>query len=110
MSGRKKEEGRRKKEEGRRKKERDGTPICSSCGSSACDRRLEGRSRMRREFPRKKEEGRRKKEEGRRKKANPSARGMIRVLRPAHLRAGLFLCNMTATCSTIPNERGPLVS
>src|SRR5262249_29253977 len=29
---------------------RDGTPICSSCGSLACDRRLEGRSRMRREF------------------------------------------------------------
>ena len=27
---------------------RDGTPICSSCGNSACDRRLEGRSRMRR--------------------------------------------------------------
>src|SRR6516165_1294716 len=29
---------------------RGGTPTCSSCGSSACDRRLEGRSRMRREF------------------------------------------------------------
>ena len=29
---------------------RGGTPICLSCGSSACDRRLECRSRMRREF------------------------------------------------------------
>src|SRR5208283_3157892 len=28
---------------------RSGTPTCSSCGNSACDRRLEGRSRMRRE-------------------------------------------------------------
>ena len=28
---------------------RDGTPTCSSCGSLAFDRRLEGRSRMRRE-------------------------------------------------------------
>src|SRR5262249_48304376 len=27
----------------------DGTPTCSSCGSSVCGRRLEGRSRMRRE-------------------------------------------------------------
>src|SRR6516162_3996905 len=29
---------------------RGGTPTCLSCGSSACDRRLERRSRMRREF------------------------------------------------------------
>src|SRR6516162_5208539 len=29
---------------------RGGTPTCLSCGSSACDRRLECRSRMRREF------------------------------------------------------------
>jgi len=94
MSGRKKEEGRRKKEEGARRD--PNLFVLWQLGV----RPEEGR--------RKKEEGRRKKEEGRRKKANPSARGMIRVLRPAHLRAGLFLCNMTATCSTIPNERGPL--